>query len=84
MKNETKKKNKYILENEDVQEYVEKHKNQVLKDDFNSYVQIKNQIYVKCSSCGNWELSDFMIDTTEKLSNGGVGYVCYDCINDLE
>lgn len=43
---------------------------------------IENELTI-CSGCGYVNLEDDMIDTTGMV-NGGVGYLCEDCVGDME
>jgi len=36
----------------------------------------------KCEMCGSYNLSEDLRDT-EGMVNGGIGYVCESCINDM-
>jgi hypothetical protein len=36
----------------------------------------------KCAICDNWEFEEDLTDTTGFL-NGGIGYICENCINDF-
>ena len=37
----------------------------------------------ECDYCGEWNLSDNLEDTTEMI-NGGIGYLCPQCIKDCD
>lgn len=77
--------NKYNIEQ--IKDYYEEYLQKMVREHYSNYEPytfgefIENELTI-CEQCGEVNLEDEMRDTTEMV-NGGIGFRCEQCIEDL-
>ena len=67
----------------EAREHVRDYLNETITELTKYEQQLMNYFDIDQCECGNFELSEDMVDT-EGMINGGIGYICQQCKEELE